>query len=351
MFAMENGCLFAHRREAESVFRTEPGHIDGNRNSMEMHRLKRAAGGGIAHVIKLAPVLAITSLFFMLSCVREFDNNRLVFARTVNGSYYNLFVIDDDGKNEKQITSGNWIDYPHSWSSDGGKILFSSDRTGNWDIYSIDPDGSNLKQLTDNVANDFGSSWSPNGKKIVFFSNRSGFCELYLMDADGGNVTQLTSLGVDVDEMDPSWSPDGSRIVFTSMYNGYRNLFIINSDGSSTVPTSITNNTNASYRYWWPTWTPDGTKIFCVQSVSRYDVYVINLDGSSQGVLTGELAATAGNLRPSVSPDGEEIIFHCDYAGTGVCNIYKANIDGTGLSNITKSGINEVYPCYFGKPR
>jgi Tol biopolymer transport system component len=68
-------------------------------------------------------------------------------------------------------------------------------------------------------------------------------------------------------------------------------------------------------------------------------------------VLTGELATTAGNLRPSVSPDGEEIIFHCDYAGTGVCNIYKANIDGTGLSNITKSGINEVYPCYFGKPR
>ncbi len=206
---------------------------------MKLYGLKKAACGNVIQKEIIVPFSIIT-LLVVVSCSRLYDNNRLVFARAVNGSYYNLFVIDDDGKNEKQITFGNWIDYPHSWSSDGSRILFSSDRTGNWDIYSIDPDGSNLTQLTDNAANDSGPSWSPNGKKIVFYSNRSGFCELYLMDADGGNVTQLTSLGVDVDEMDPSWSPDGSRIVFTSMYNGFRNLYIINSDGSSAVPTNIT---------------------------------------------------------------------------------------------------------------
>jgi len=294
-------------------------------------------------------IMSIT--FIILSCSRVYDNNPLVFARRVNGSYYNLFIIDDDGKNEKQITSGNWIDYPHSWSSDGSRILFSSDRSGNWDIYSIDPDGNSMIQLTSDSAVDFGPSISPDGTRIVFYSNRTGFHELYLMNPDGGNVTQLTSLGIDTDEMDPSWSPDGRRIAFTSMYNGYRNLYIINSDGSSTVPTSITSNTNASYRYWWPTWTPDGTKIFCVQSVSRYDVYVIYLDGSYQGVVTGELSGPAANFRPAVSPDGEEIIFHCDYNGTGISNIYKATIDGAGLSNITNSGINEVFPCFAGKPR
>jgi Tol biopolymer transport system component len=300
---------------------------------------------------KLTALFIMTISLVTLSCLREYDDNRLVFARKVNGSYYNLFVIDDDGSDEKQITYGDWIDYPHSWSSDGRKILFSSDRSGNRDIYAINPDGSGFMQLTDNSADDEGPSWSPDGKRIVFFSNRTGVVELYLMDANGGNVTQLTNLGIDTDEMDPSWSPDGSRIAFTSLYNGYRNIYIINSEGSSTVPTNITNNTNVLYGYWWPTWAPDGTKIFCVQSVSRYDVYVICLDGSYQGVLAGELAVPAGNFRPSVSPGGDEIIFHCDYYGTGICNIYKANIDGTGLSNITNSGKNEIYPCYFGKPR
>ena len=302
---------------------------------------------------RITAPLVLTIAISTLSCAREYDNNCLVFARNVNGSYYNLFVVDDDGGNEKQITSGNWIDYPHTWSSDGRRILFSSDRSGNIDIYAINPDGSGLVQLTDNAGTNFGPSWSPDGKKIVFCSNRSGYSELYLMDADGENVTPLTSLGIDTDEMDPSWSPDGKKIVFTSIYggSGYRNIFTINSDGSSTIPTQITNNTSTTYRYWWPTWSPDGTKIFCVQSVSRYDVYVINVDGSSQGVLTADLSLAAGNLRPSVSPDGDQIIFHCDYNGTGKCNIYKANIDGSGLYNITNSGINEVFPCYYGKPR
>ncbi len=318
---------------------------------METYELKTAAAGGIIQKKIIVPVIIITSLFFILSCSREYNNNLLVFARQVNGSYYNLFVIDDDGSNEKQITSGNWIDYSHSWSSDGSRILFSSDRSGNRDIYAINPDGSNLVQLTDNSTIDDGPTWSPDGKRIVFYSNRTGFYELYLMDSDGGNVTQLTSLGVDTSEMDPSWSPDGSMIAFSSMYNSYRNIYIINSDGSSTIPANITNNTNASYRYWWPTWTPDGKKIFCVQSATRQDVYVVMLDGSYQGLLTGELSVAAGNFRPSVSPGGDEIIFHCNYSGTGICDIYRIGIDGTGFFNITKSAGNEVFPCYFGKPR
>ncbi len=324
---------------------------------MEQHTFKRAAFGSAVHAMLLAPVVALASLFFMLSCAREYDNNRLVFARAVNGSYYNLFTIDDDGSNERRITSGNWVDYPHSWSSDGSRILFASNRSGNWDIYTIDDGGSNLKRLTDDPSTDDSPSWSPDGQRIAFVSNRSGFYELYLMDADGGNVTQLTNFGVDTDEMSPSWSPDGKKIVFVSIndgyggYAGHRNVYTVNSDGSSAAPEQLTFNATTN-TYWWPTWSPDGSIIIFVSVIGGvYDLYMIRADGTDIGVLAGELSPAYANFRASFSPDGSEIVFHCEMTHPSKCDIYKAGIDGTGLTRITKEASDEVFPCYFGKPR
>ena len=72
------------------------------------------------------------------------------------------------------------------------RIIFQSDRDGEYEIYMMDPDGSNVVQLTDNTAADRDPSWSPNGQQIVFHSDRSGAYEIYVMNADGSNVVQLT---------------------------------------------------------------------------------------------------------------------------------------------------------------
>ena len=77
-----------------------------------------------------------------------------------------------------------------------GRIAFMSDRDWNWEIYVMDADGENLRNLTNNPGDDQHPSWSPDGKQIVFTADRSGKDwnrQIYVMDADGGNLQNLTN--------------------------------------------------------------------------------------------------------------------------------------------------------------
>lgn len=94
--------------------------------------------------------------------------------------------------------------YP-SWSPDGRKIAFVSERDGNSEIYMMNADGSDVTRLTDHSADDWGASWSPDGRKIAFVSDRDGNDEIYMMNADGTNVTRLTN-NPGVDKF-PVWQP------------------------------------------------------------------------------------------------------------------------------------------------
>ena len=68
------------------------------------------------------------------------------------------------------------------------RIAFSSDRDWNWEIYVMDNHGGNQRNITNDPNDDSSPSWSPDGKRIVFVSDREGNYEIYVMDADG-NLT------------------------------------------------------------------------------------------------------------------------------------------------------------------
>jgi TolB protein len=83
-------------------------------------------------------------------------------------------------------------------SPDGNRIAFSSpsfDTPQSSNVYTIRVDGTGLRRLTHAVGgtiNDGLDSWSPDGKKIAFVSNKTGTYEIYSMNADGTDVTQIT---------------------------------------------------------------------------------------------------------------------------------------------------------------
>lgn len=70
----------------------------------------------------------------------------------------------------------------------------------------MNADGANPINLTNHPAEDNRSSWSPDGTRIAFDSNRDGDREIYVMNADGTNPVNLTQNPDDWD-FNPSWGP------------------------------------------------------------------------------------------------------------------------------------------------
>ncbi|MYE89700.1 hypothetical protein F4X33_11965 [Candidatus Poribacteria bacterium] len=157
------------------------------------------------------------------------------------------------------------------------RIAFESDRDGHiinnffaYEIYVMDTDGGNQRNLTNNPADDRSPSWSPDGKRIVFMSNRAGHAkhgwvtsDIYVMDADGGNQQRLTNN--DRFDQDPSWSPDGKRIAFTSRRNGgNQEIYVMDINGDNQR-----NLTKHPDNDWHPVWSPNGKRIAFVSNRTK----------------------------------------------------------------------------------
>lgn len=102
-----------------------------------------------------------------------------------------------------QLTDNPADDGAPTFSSIGDRVVFHSNRDGNWEIYSVYTDGSGLVRLTENPANDEFPCWSPDGKLIAFGSDRDGDYEIYVMKIDGSGVVKLTE-NIDSDH-NPTW--------------------------------------------------------------------------------------------------------------------------------------------------
>lgn len=117
-------------------------------------------------------------------------------------------------------------------SPDGKRIAFVREIRGNYDIWVQNIDGSDLMQLTSSEYGDFEPTWSPDGKKILFVSNRDSGGEvtktsIYIMDVLSNQVTRLTNSPVATDG-GPAWY-SGSSVLFHSN----RSLKSVNGDTDS----------------------------------------------------------------------------------------------------------------------
>jgi Tol biopolymer transport system component len=114
-----------------------------------------------------------------------------------------------------------------------------SDRDGDWDIYYKRSDGiGNDFNITNNTAADRYPSWSNDGKKIIYHSDRDGNMNLYIYDV--ANKTEMQLTNTPNNEVTARWSPDDSWIAFMSDKDGDYDIYIMNL--STKEEKIITNN-------------------------------------------------------------------------------------------------------------
>ena len=191
------------------------------------------------------------------------DGRRIAFASNRAGSF-DIYVMDSDGQNLDSLNVRKEATDNHpSWSPDGRRIAFASNRAGSFDIYVMDSDGKNLEPLAPHKAMDNHPSWSPDGQ-IAFASNRAGNFDIYVMDSDRNNLDRLT----DHEARDnyPSWSPDGRYIAFVSERDDKsRGVYVIDllDENKPPKPQRLTDHKAAPSP---PSWLPDGRIVFATTS-------------------------------------------------------------------------------------
>jgi len=202
-----------------------------------------------------------------------------------------------------------------------GKIVFASDRAGNWDIWIMNADGSDPKALTSSPEPEVDPRFSPDGKKILFSAKRGDKNEVWIMGADGKDQKSIC----EGDQVD--WSPDGKSIAFRRSWQ----VMIRNLE---------TNEEKAISPKMWshcvlPAWSPDGGKIaFAARLVAGYSIYLQDLSKSKPEKLIGE----KGSCEPHWSRDGRLIAFQDE------SHIYTIEPSGKDKYQVTTGGGVQHYP-------
>jgi Tol biopolymer transport system component len=222
---------------------------------------------------------------------------------------------------------------PATFGGKNGRIVFASTPTpipkAKSEIYTMRADGSDARRLTNNATRDYGPTFSPDGKRIAFSSERDGNREIYLMNADGTDQHRLThNRAVDGQ---PAFSPDGKRIAFASDRTGHSEIYVMNADG--------TDQHRLTHLPWAddPTFFPNGKKIAFVRADRvLHDIFTMRADGTHFRRLTHHSSLST----PDVSPNGERIVA---WRGRGQARIEGMRADGTHLHDLGTPGFTPVF--------
>ena len=138
-------------------------------------------------------------------------------------------------------------------------IAFTSQRSGDSEIWLMDDRGRNLRNVTQHPAWDYWPTWSPDGRQLAFISERDGDPELYIQAIDDSQAVQLT-FNTESDRL-PAWSPTGRQIAFAGVRQGIEEVYVIDLPPARQPPARERAITDWPLNGSAPTWSPDGERV------------------------------------------------------------------------------------------
>ena len=167
----------------------------------------------------------------------NWKTGKIVYTSMESGDI-DLWTMNSDGSGKKQITKSEGYDGGAVFSRDGKRLVWRANHPATpeadkkyrelldenltspmkMELFLADGDGKHARQITDYGCASFAPTFTPDGKKILFSSNKHD-CdgrkfELYMINLDGSGLEQVTNFGGFT--AFPEISPDGKKLVFAS---------------------------------------------------------------------------------------------------------------------------------------
>ena len=246
-----------------------------------------------------------------------------------------IWVMDYDGSNQRQLTRLNSVSLSPRISPDGSRLAFSSLTKNGWDILMFSIDLNRVVSFPRFGGTNLSPAWSPDGARLALSSSRGGNAQIYVCDASGGNLRRITANnGPDVA---PAWNrKTGAQIAFVSGSTGLPQVYTVEADG-----TNQQRMTDQGYAVS-PNWSPNGqfltmawTRKYGPGAPGSRDIYLMDIASKQWVQLTHE---GGSHDSPSWSPDGRHIVFQSSRSGSE--EIWMMLADGTKLHQLTFTGRN-----------
>ena len=213
------------------------------------------------------------------------DGTKVAFTSYAQGTPKIFIFSADTGRKLPFYNQAASLNAPSDFTPDGKQLLFYSTAGGGYaQIYAAGADGSNLKRITYDRTIDVEAKVNPKtGNDVVFTSGRSGMPQIYRMNIDGADIVRLTT--GEGEAVNPSWSPDGQRIAFAwtrGFEPGNYNIFIMD-----VATRNIVQLTHGAGRNENPVWAPDGIHIvFSSKRARGNQIFTMLADGTQVKQLT-----------------------------------------------------------------
>jgi TolB protein len=238
----------------------------------------------------------------------------IAYDRLVAGNR-DLYAVSAAGGAERRLTEHPGEDSLPRYTRDGRRLVFSSDRSGNWQVWELPAEGGPARRVRRNAAREWQADVAPDGKSLSLLSNISEFEKLWVMDLGTGRDRVVVEHGRNMKGGrailgNTQWSLDGRQILFSSNVAFGHQIYLLDlATGKERRLSSVTAGGCE------PRFSPDGRKVvYVVRRMWKKRSRLVEHDLAS-GAERVLVDWPALNYDPVYSPDGSELAFASNIDG------------------------------------